>query len=140
MEASNNIPAEEPTLEYFRPPEGKEARVEEGLAQAVDISSIVSIATNEFVFQESSGTPGRFLEQAVAVTRPPNAGFFTLMTKVSHAFMTPDLQFLTERPLGQVFAQVGMRGDNLVCTVRLTDSNADDPIRIRVTAHVLFFQ
>jgi hypothetical protein len=35
---------------------------------------------------------------------------------------------LTERPLGQLVVDTGMRGDNLVCGVRLTDSNADDPV------------
>lgn len=46
---------------------------------------------------------------------------------------------LTERPLGQFVVDVDMRGDNLVCGVRLTDSNADDPVSIAVTAAVLFF-
>jgi len=140
MEAHNNVPVEEAALEFFGSPEGKEISLEEDPAQEVAVSSIVNVVPRNFTFRESSGTPGRILEQSVAITRPPNAGFFTIIFSINGAFTTPDFQFLTERPLGQFMASLGLRGDNFVCTVRLTDSNQDDPIFISVTGAIVFYQ
>jgi hypothetical protein len=140
METHNNVSVEEPTLESFDFPEGKEVSVEEGRAQEVALSSIVSLAVRTFTFRENSGPPGRILEQSVAITRPAGAGFFTTMPTINAAFTSSDFRVLTERPLGQFIASLGLRGDNFVCTVRLTDSNQDDPIFISVTGIVVFFQ
>jgi hypothetical protein len=140
MENNNNVPFEEVAREFFGTPEGKEINLEADPAQEVAVSTILSVVPRIFTFRESSGTPGRTLEQAVAITRPPNAGFFTMIPGMTAAFTTPDFQFLRERPLGQFLADVFLRGNNLVCRVRLTDSNQDDPIAISVAATVVFFQ
>jgi hypothetical protein len=139
MEAHNNVPVEEAALEFFGTPEGKEINLEADPAQEVAVSTILSVVPRTFTFRESSGTPGRILEQSVPITRPPGAGFFTMIPALNAAFTTPDF-FLTERPLGQFMASVFLRGDNFVCRVRLTDSNQDDPIFISVSAIVIFFQ
>src|SRR3954469_26019318 len=60
MQANSN-PVEPPDLESFRIPEGKQVIVEEGVAQQVAISSIVSVVGHTFEFRENSNTPGRFL-------------------------------------------------------------------------------
>jgi hypothetical protein len=130
----------QPDLETFSLPEGAEAVRGDGMATQVAISSIVSVASNTFVFRENSNTPGRLLEQSVVVNRPSGAGFFTCIPAFTGAFTSSDFQTLRERPLGQFFAQVFLRGNSLVCQVRLTDSNADDPIFIFVTGLIVFFQ
>jgi hypothetical protein len=140
METNNNVPVEEVTREFFDSPEGKEINLEADPAQEVAVSTILSVVPRIFTFRESSGTPGRTLEQAVAITRPPNAGSFTMISGMTAAFTTSNFQTLTERPLGQFLAEVFLRGDNFVCRVRLTDSNADDPISISVRGLVVFFQ
>ncbi|MCA9234319.1 MAG: hypothetical protein KDA44_02555 [Planctomycetales bacterium] len=83
---------------------------------------------------------GDFSEQTSAVPRPNNAGFVTFLNTLNYAFVTSSgSTTIKERPLGQFFARVGLRGNNLVCTVRLTDRNADDAVRITVSAGVLFW-
>lgn len=62
------------------------------------------------------------------------------MPYIMGAFTTRDFQRLTERPLGQFYAGIGLRGNNLVCTMRLTDSNVDDPVFIQVTGIVVFYR
>lgn len=127
---------QEPKLEMVRAPLGVGGP---GQARAVAISSIIGLATHTFTFKENSNTPGRLLEQSVVVNVPPNSGFFTCMPYITGAFTTSDFQHLAERPLGQFYVAVGLRGNNLVCTVRLSDSNSDDPIFIEVAATVVFF-
>ena len=78
-------------------------------------------------------------EQTAAVNRPSGAGFTVMLIALQYAFVNQGGTFLRERPLGEFIADVGLRGDNLVCRVRLTDINADDPVSINVTAGVLFF-
>jgi hypothetical protein len=126
-------------IESFQLPEGAVADLDGGVQQ-INVSSIISIVNADFTFQENSNTPGRTLQQTRTVTRPPGSGFFVGLNVINGAFTTPDFKTLTERPLGQFFAIVGLAGDNtLVCTVRLTDSNQDDPIFIRVRAFIIFF-
>jgi len=97
----------------------------------------ISQAFRTFTFVLSDGD---FAERTSAVARPAGAGFITFLNGLDFAFVRADgSTILTERPLGQFFANVGLRGDNLVCTVRLTDRNADDPVRVVVTAGVLFW-
>lgn len=130
--------AQGPDLETFRAAGDAEVSAREGEALAANLTSIVSLAFNRFVFRENSN-PGRVLEQSVAISRPPGAGFFTMISTFSGSYTTSDFRFLTERPLGQFLVSVGLRGNLLVCTVRLTDSNSDDPIAIVVDATVVFF-
>jgi hypothetical protein len=108
--------------------------------QQVNVSSIVSIVSAEFLFQENSNTPGRFLEQSRVVNVPPGTGFFVGLNVIGDAFVTSNFTSLRERPLGQFYVAVGLRNPNvLVCQVRLTDANSDDPIEIRVRAFIAFF-
>jgi hypothetical protein len=128
-------------LESFRIPEGKHVSHNEGAArQVAGLTSIVSVADHVFSFNENSNTPGRLLEQSVVVNVPPNTGFFVSMYGFTGSFTTGDFQFLTERPLGQFHVALGLRGNNFVCQVRLTDSNSDDPISINVSGLVIFYQ
>ncbi|MBI3833526.1 MAG: S53 family peptidase [Planctomycetes bacterium] len=132
-------PAVLSTLESYRAPAHAKRTQIPGEALAVNVHSIVQLASHTFTFKENSNTPGRSLEQSVVVNVPAGAGFFTCVPYFTGAFTTPDFAHLTERPLGQFMVAVGLRGNNLVCTVRLTDSNSDDPIFIGVTAIVVFF-
>ncbi len=121
-----------------------------GAAQSAEVTqlddgfNVAPLAINQigsafrtYAFDLSNGD---FSEQTSAVPLPPGAGFITLLNSLDYAFVrSPGSTTLTERPLGQFHVAVGMRGNNLVCRVRLTDTNADDPVRVRVTAGVLFW-
>jgi len=137
---AHNTSIEISPLESFQFPKGKEAGVQEGRAQEAIISSIVSVASHTFIFRENANTPGRELEASVVVNVPSGAGFFTSISNFTGAFTSPDFQVLTERPLGQFEVGIGLRGNNFVCRVRLTDANADDAIVISVTGVIAFFQ
>ncbi len=140
MTQVSQVPVEpDQDIESFQPPGGATAELD-GNVQQVNVSSIVSVVGADFTFQENSGTPGRFLEQTRVVSRPPGSGFFVGVNVFRGSFTTPNFLFLAERPLGQFNVSVGLRGTNtLVCQVRLTDSNQDDPIDIRVRAFIAFF-
>lgn len=105
------------------------------------------IFENVFEFLEPGGPnhlkPGRPLEQTARIVpprgTPPGASFFVILRGFTGAFVTPDGQFLTQRPLGLFSVVVGVRDSStLVCRVRLTDENMDDAIRIIVRAYVVF--
>jgi hypothetical protein len=122
-------------LKSFQPPEGKEVISADGQAQQIDISAVVGFQSHLFTFRENANTPGRTLEQTVGVTIPAGAGWFVVPSFFTGAFTNGDFSRLTERPLGQFFVQLFVRNNNtLVCRVRLTDSNSDDPIFIQVQA------
>ena len=125
-------------IETFQLP-GEEGQSLAGGALQADVTSIVSVVGADFAFQQNANTPGRFLEQTRPVTRPPGSGFFVGVNTIRSSFTSNNFQTLTERPLGQIFVSVGLRGTDLVCQVRLTDSNSDDPIDIRVRAFIAFF-
>lgn len=135
----NRLPVETTRLETFRVPAHAALAPRPGEAAAVNVSAIVGLASHTFTFKENSSTPGRQLEQSVVVSVPSGAGYFTCIPYLMGAFTTPDFLHLTERPLGQFYVSVGLRGNNLVCSVRLTDSNSDDPIYIEVSATVVFY-
>lgn len=126
------------TLETFGLPAGAKIHPD-GKAQ-IAVSSMVSIALADFNFQENANTPGRLLQQSKPINRPANAGFFVVLQAYQSSFTTSDFQHLTERPLGEFSVRLGLTGNNFVCQVRLTDSNQDDPIVIRVSGAVVFFQ
>lgn len=124
-------------LEKFAAPENQTITSKEGSAQSINISNVVSIASNTFSFQLNNGNA---TEQTVAVSRPAGAGFTVMLQDLYYSFVDRNNRSqLTERPLGQFIADIGLRGNELVCRVRLTDRNADDPVSIFVTAAVLFF-
>ncbi len=137
---TNSVTLESIELESFQVPEDAQVIAREGEAQMVNVSSIVSVVSHTFRFRENKNTPGRVLEQSVVVSVPSGAGFFTSVPYFMGAFTTSNFQYLTERPLGQFFVSVGLRGNNLICRVRLTDKNSDDPILIEVTAIVVFYR
>ena len=126
-------------IESFRAPPARKTLPQSGQAQAVSVNAIVSVASHTFTFKENSNTPGRTLEQSVVVNVPTGAGYFTCIPYFTGAFTSSDFTHLTERPLGQFMIAAGLRGNNLVCTVRLTDSNSDDPIFIESTVTVVFY-
>lgn len=97
-----------------------------------------------FDFFEQGGTnnllPGRPLEQTKVINRPRGSGFLVSLFQITGAFVTDGGNLLTQRPFGMFHVRVGVRDPNiLVCRVRLTDENSDDPIRIQVGGAVLFF-
>lgn len=56
------------------------------------------------------------------------------------AFVTDGGAHLTERPLGKFEVGVGFAGPRtLSCTIRLTDSNSDDPVKVSVRGLIVFF-
>lgn len=131
------VEARDEQLEKFAAPENKTITSKEGSAQSINISNVVGIALNTFSFQLDNGNT---VEQTVAVNRPPGAGFTVMLQDLYYSFVNRDNRAqLTERPLGQFIADIGLRGNELVCRVRLTDRNADDPVSIFVSAAVLFF-
>ncbi|MBD2598013.1 hypothetical protein H6G74_27355 [Nostoc spongiaeforme FACHB-130] len=136
----NETSLQVPELESFRLPEGVEKVSADGIAASADVTSIVSTASYTFDFRENSNTPGRWLEKSVVVNVPSGTGFFTSIPYLMGAFTTSNFQNLTERPLGQFSVAIGLRGNNLVCSVRLTDSNSDDPIFIRVIGIIVFYR
>jgi hypothetical protein len=104
---------------------------------------ILDFFNKDFEFFEPGGTahllPGRPLEQSAPFTLPQGAGFFVTLSSFTGAFVHPDKN-LTQRPLGLFSVSVGVRtSSTLVCRVRLTDENMDDPILIRVRAFVTMF-
>ncbi len=116
----------------------------EGDIKTLKSLSGISSFGHVFNFVELGGTnrlkPGGLLEQTIDVPRPPGSGFMVALNGFSGAFITDGGARLTQRPLGQFYVFAWIRGENtLVCRVRLTDENADDPIQILVRVGVLFF-
>ena len=108
------------------------------------MASIIGVTPFFFNFFEPGGTnnllPGRPLEQTQTVNRPRGSGFVVSLAGFTGAFVTNGGNLLTQRPLGQFTVWTGLRDFNvLVCRVRLTDENSDDPIHIQVQGTVLFF-
>lgn len=108
------------------------------------MASIVDVVPFFFDFVEPGGPdhllPGRPLEQTQIINRPRGAGFTVSLAGFSGLFFTDGGASLTQRPLGQFEVFTGIRDFNvLVCRVRLTDENSDDPIHIQVSGTVLLF-
>lgn len=131
---ASQIKGRDGSLLKFAAPDGKSLQTKENYANSFTVSNIASVSSHTFQFQRANGD---YEEKTIAVSRPPGAGFTVMLQDLYYAFTSG--ASLTERPLGQFVVDIGMRGDNLVCGVRLTDSNADDPVSIEVTAAVLFF-
>ncbi len=122
-------------LTVFSAPAG---RITDGqaMASSVDVNSVIRVAGHTFHFERRNGD---YEEKTVAVDRPPGAGFVVMLNTLQYAFVRAGTNTLTERPLGELVARAGLRGNNIVCGVRLTDSNADDAVSISVNVTVLFF-
>ncbi|WP_045520288.1 hypothetical protein [Neobacillus niacini] len=101
----------------------------------------------QFGFHNQSGPdhlkPGRPMEQRKRITRPAGANWTLVgISGINACFTDGNLSSpkLRERPLGQLFVDTSVQGDDIICKMRLTDENADDACMMSVTVHVLFFQ
>jgi hypothetical protein len=132
-------------LVTFAPPtSAKYDPMVDGRLEMLPLAGVIGVVSRRFNFAEPGGPdhlkPGRPLSQSVPINRPPNAGFFVMLNGVNHAFVrSGSPTTLTQRPLGQIFAIAGLSGNSLVCNVRLTDENMDDPMRCIVDVVVVFF-
>ncbi len=133
--------AEDKSLERSRPPEGATAKGGEHALVAISSIGVIPF-TFEFKVKPVTGTPapGAVHEDTRVVTIPTGAGFFITLNYIDGGFRENDLNTLRERPIGQFFISVGMRGNNLVCQVRMTDANSDDPITVRASGAVVTFK
>jgi hypothetical protein len=117
-----------------------------GVGGVIPVNALIGIANFSFNFFNEGGTdnllPGRPTTQTASLQVPAGTtnGFICLRT-VSGAFVTNGGADLTERPLGQFDIDVGFGANNtLNCTVRLTDSNSDDPVRIFLSGTIIYFR
>lgn len=125
------------SLLKFSAPDGKTFQTKENYANSFAVNNVVSTASHTFRFQRDNGESE---EKIIFVGRPPGSGFIVMLQDLYYAFTNSGASLLTERPLGQFLVDIGIREDNLlVCKVRLTDINADDPVLITVSAGVLFY-
>lgn len=102
-----------------------------------------------FNFDHFGGTnnlkPGRPETLRARVNRPAGANWtFVGISKINCGYINGNLgnpqMGLRERPLGQLQVDTRVEGDDIVCTMQLTDNNGDDPCVMRVGVNVLFFQ
>lgn len=110
------------------------------------VNGIVGIAPFSFSFFNGGGTdnllPGRPTTATAPFTFPNGAtGAFICLTSMMGAFVTNGGANLTERALGEMQFDVGFGANNTVsCTVQLSDSNGDDPVKMSVTGLVVFLR
>ena len=109
------------------------------------ISAVVGVSGFSFNFFNEGGTnnllPGRPTTQTASFTPPRGAGAFVCLSTILGAFVTDGGANLTERPLGEFEVSVGFAGPTtLSCTIRLTDSNSDDPVKVSVRGLIVFFR
>jgi hypothetical protein len=109
------------------------------------ISAVVGVSGFSFDFFNEGGPnnllPGRPTTQTASFTPPRGAGAFVCLSTVLGAFVTDGGVHLTERPLGEFEISVGFAGPTtLSCTIRLTDSNSDDPVKVSVRGLIVFFR
>ena len=109
------------------------------------VSAIVGFSEFAFDFFNEGGTnnllPGRPTTQTASFQPPARAGAFVLLRSFLCDFVTDGGVHLTERPLGEFEVSVGFTGPTtLSCTIRLTDSNSDDPVKVSVRGLIVFFR
>jgi len=109
------------------------------------VNSIVGLSSFAFDFFNEGGTnnllPGRPTTQTASFRPPAGAGAFVCLSTFLGAFVTNGGANLTERPLGEFEVSVGFAGPTtLSCTIRLTDSNSDDPVKVSVRGLIVFFR
>ena len=111
----------------------------------IPISAVVGVSGFSFDFFNEGGNnnllPGRPTTQTASFTPPTGAGAFACLSTFLGAFVTDGGAHLTERPLGEFEVSVGFAGPRtLSCTIRLTDSNSDDPVKVSVRGLIVFFR
>ena len=109
------------------------------------VSAIVGFSAFAFDFFNEGGSnnllPGRPTTQTASFQPPARAGAFVCLRSFLGAFVTDGGADLTERPLGEFEVSVGFTGPTtLSCTIRLTDSNSDDPVKVSVRGLIVFFR
>jgi|RhiMetdeSRZDD1v2_1073273.scaffolds.fasta_scaffold252467_1 hypothetical protein len=115
------------------------------VGSVLPITAIVGVSPFAFDFFNEGGPnnlkPGRPTNQTASFTPPAGAGAFVCLTSFLSAFVTNGGANLTERPLGESEVSVGFAGPTtLSCTIRLTDSNSDDPVKVSVRGLIVFFR
>jgi hypothetical protein len=111
----------------------------------IPIAAVVGVSGFSFNFFNEGGTnnllPGRPTSQTASFRPPAGAGAFVSLNAFLGAFVTNGGANLTERPLGEFEVSVGFAGPTtLSCTIRLTDSNSDDPVKVSVRGLIVFFR
>ena len=109
------------------------------------IAAVVGVSEFAFDFFNEGGTnnllPGRPTTQTASFQPPARAGAFVFLRSFLGEFVTDGGTHLTERPLGEFEVSVGFTGPTtLSCTIRLTDSNSDDPVKVSVRGLTVFFR
>jgi hypothetical protein len=108
------------------------------------IRSIIGVSEFAFNFFNEGGTnnlkPGRPTTQTASYNAGGAPGFIVLRSFLGE-FVTDGGAHLTERPLGEFEVDVFFSGPGQIsCTIRLTDSNADDPVKVQVRGLIVFFR
>jgi hypothetical protein len=116
-----------------------------GVGSILPITAVVGVSGFAFDFFNEGGPnnllPGRPTTQTASFTPPAGAGAFVCLSSLVNAFVTDGGVNLTERPLGEFEVIVGFADrTTLSCTIRLTDSNSDDPVKVRVRGLIVFFR
>lgn len=112
------------------------------------MAQVLGMRTFHFGFTHFGGTnnllPGRGETQTARLGLPQGATAFAALAGINCGFINGNLDSppmtLRERPLGQLRVDLEVQGDTLMCHMRLTDENSDDPCVMRVTVNVLFFE
>jgi len=110
------------------------------------VSAILGISNFVFDFFNEGGPnnlkPGRSTTQTVSISPPDGTtNGFICLRKIAGQFVTNGGANLTERPLGAFIVDVDFGPNNtLNCTVRLSDSNGDDPIKVYVHGTIVYIR
>jgi hypothetical protein len=116
-----------------------------GVQPPIIVNAIVGFSPFAFDFFNEGGRnnllPGRPTTQTASFQGPSGAGAFVVLRSFLGAFVTDGGVNLTERPLGEFDVSVGFANNTtLSCTIRLSDSNGDDPIKVSVRGFIVFFR
>lgn len=117
-----------------------------GVGGVIPVNAIIGISTFSFDFFNEGGTnnllPGRSTTQTASLQPPAGtANGFICLNSISGAFVTNGQADLTERPLGQFLVAVTFGANNTPnCTIKLSDSNGDDPIVVQVAGTIIYFR
>jgi hypothetical protein len=110
---------------------------------SLPITAITGVSEFVFTFFNEGGRnnlkPGRAVTQLAFY--PPGPPGFICLRSFSGAFVTDGGVDLTERPLGKFEVDVRFSAPGVIaCTIRLSDSNGDDPVKVTVRGLLVFFR